>query len=82
MSVSETIDSDEQADGGGNPELTLAGRILILQEQHRELDEQIQALYEFPFCDQLQLQRLKKKKLRMKDSISRLKGDLIPDLNA
>ena len=82
MSVSETTDSDQDAEGEGNPELSLAGRILILQEQHSELDEQIQALYEFPFCDQLQLQRLKKRKLRMKDSISRLKGDLIPDLNA
>ena len=35
-----------------------------------------------PYRDQLLLQRLKKKKLRIKDTIERLKDDLIPDLNA
>lgn len=61
---------------------SLAARILLLQQEHRELDEQIAALYEFPYRDQLQLQRLKKKKLQIKDVIERLKDDLIPDLNA
>ena len=63
-------------------EVSLATRILRLQEEHRALDSQITELYEYPYRDQLQLQRLKKKKLRIKDTIQRLKGDLIPDLNA
>ena len=59
-----------------------AARILMLQQEHRDLDEAIAALYEFPYRDQLQLQRLKKKKLQIKDAIERLKDELIPDLNA
>ena len=64
------------------PEVCLATQILRFQQQHRSLDEEIKELYEFPYRDQFLLQRLKKKKLRIKDTIERLKGDLIPDLNA
>jgi len=71
-----TIEQEEPA------ELSLAGRILHLQEEHRALDRQIAELYEYAYRDQLQLQRLKKKKLRIKDTIERLKDELIPDLNA
>ena len=63
-------------------EVSLATRILHLQEEHRSLDQQIAELYEYPYRDQLLLQRLKKKKLMLKDTIERLKDDLIPDLNA
>ena len=63
-------------------EPSLAARILMLQQEHRDLDQAIKSLYEFPYRDQLQLQRLKKKKLMIKDSIERLKDELIPDLNA
>ncbi|MEE4191904.1 MAG: DUF465 domain-containing protein [Halieaceae bacterium] len=63
-------------------ELTLEARLQQVQEEHRALDEEIEALYEFPYRDQLQLQRLKKKKLQLKDHIERLKDELIPDLNA
>lgn len=73
----DTPDNQEQA-----VELSLATRILHLQQEHRALDSQITELYEYAYRDQLQLQRLKKKKLRIKDTIERLKGDLIPDLNA
>jgi hypothetical protein len=64
------------------PEACLATRILQLQQEHRSLDEQIAEMYEYPYRDQLMLQRLKKKKLRIKDTIERLQNDLIPDLNA
>jgi hypothetical protein len=63
-------------------ELSLAGRLLLLQQEHRELDAEIASLYGYPYRDQLQLQRLKKRKLMIKDAIERLKDDLIPDLNA
>ncbi len=64
------------------PQVSLAGRIFNLQQEHRDLDRAIELLEEQPYRDQLQLQRLKKKKLRLKDAITRLRRDLIPDLNA
>jgi hypothetical protein len=63
-------------------ELSLPARLAQLQEEHRCLDQQIAELYQFPYRDQLQLQRLKKRKLLLKDLIERLKDELIPDLNA
>lgn len=39
-------------------------------------------LQEFPYLDQLQMQRLKKQKLRIKQNIERIKALLIPDLDA
>ncbi len=63
-------------------ELSPAARLLLLQEEHRSLDLEISELYDFPYRDQLQLQRLKKRKLMLKDMIERIKDDLIPDLNA
>ncbi|MEM0954464.1 MAG: DUF465 domain-containing protein [Pseudomonadota bacterium] len=60
-------------------ELTLEQRLAMVQDQHRALDLEIDALYEFPYRDQLHLQRLKKKKLQLKDLIERIKDELIPD---
>jgi hypothetical protein len=80
--VSDTKNPEEPQDDETVPEINLAGRILQLQQQHRTLDQEIELLYERPACDQLQLQRLKKKKLLLKDMIRCFKDQLIPDLNA
>jgi hypothetical protein len=56
--------------------------LLNLQTKHRALDVQIEELHGFPYQNQILLQRLKKEKLRLKDAITRLKDDMIPDLNA
>ncbi len=61
---------------------SLVAKVLRLQKEHRALDQEIAELYQYPYRDQLLLQRLKKKKLLLKDAIARFKGDLIPDLNA
>lgn len=61
---------------------SLAAKVLRLQQEHRKLDQEIEELYQYPYRDQLLLQRLKKRKLLLKDAITRFKGDLIPDLNA
>ena len=53
-----------------------------LRIAHRDLDDVINRLGEDPVVDQLQLKRLKKRKLYLKDSITRLESQLIPDLNA
>lgn len=50
-----------------------------LRSEHRDLDTVIARLSEGPAIDQLQLQRLKKRKLLLKDEISRLESRLIPD---
>jgi hypothetical protein len=63
-------------------EVSLEQRLQLFLEEHRSLDEQIADLYSYPYRDQLLLQRLKKKKLLLKDKIERIKDDLIPDLNA
>jgi len=63
-------------------EISLSGKILQLQTRHRMLDDEIALLNEKPSFDQLHLQRLKKQKLLLKESIERLKDDLIPDLDA
>ena len=57
-------------------------RILELQVEHRDLDDIIARLSEGNYADQLQITRLKKRKLQLKDQISRLKSQLIPDLDA
>ena len=64
------------------PESDLSAQLLQLQERHRQLDDEIQRLELFPYQDQLQLRRLKKEKLRIKDVIERIRTMLIPDLDA
>lgn len=53
-----------------------------LRTEHRDLDAAIAGLQEQAYVNQLQLRRLKKRKLQLKDSIRRLESKLIPDLNA
>ncbi|MGA1761120.1 MAG: DUF465 domain-containing protein [Rhodobacteraceae bacterium] len=54
----------------------------VFRREHRDLDEAIQALIEKGTADQLTLQRLKKKKLLLKDRISRIEDRLTPDIIA
>ena len=62
--------------------MTPAMRLLDLQMKHRALDSKINELHGYPYQNQILLQRLKKEKLRLKDAITRLKDEMIPDLNA
>ena len=57
-------------------------RLKELRIAHRDLDDVITRLVGDPLVDQLQLKRLKKRKLMLKDLITRLESELIPDLNA
>lgn len=65
-----------------NEVMTPAMRLFQLQTKHRALDARIHEMYEYPYQNQILLQRLKKEKLRLKDAIEHLKDDMIPDLNA
>ena len=60
----------------------IEGRIRVLEIEHSDLDDVIARLVEVPIQDQLQLRRLKKKKLLLKDLIARLRDRLIPDILA
>lgn len=60
----------------------IEARILALEVEHHDLDDVIARLGDRPTQDQLQLRRLKKRKLLLKDSIARLRDRLIPDILA
>jgi len=53
-----------------------------LRTEHRDLDDVVNYLLESGHSDLMQVQRLKKRKLRLKDMITRLESRLIPDLDA
>ena len=57
-------------------------RLLALESEHHDLDDVIGRLVVDRSLDQLQLQRLKKRKLLLKDQIQRLRARLIPDIIA
>ena len=60
----------------------LKERINQLHIEHRDLDDVISRLCQSPAQDQLQLQRLKKRKLYLKDQIALLERQLTPDIPA
>ena len=57
-------------------------RIIALQQEHRDLDDAIAALVDKSVYDQLLLQRMKKRKLALRDLIGRLEALLVPDIIA
>jgi len=63
-------------------QVALQQRISELQTEHRDLDDAIARLSENPLPDQLRLQRLKKRKLLLKDQLTYLERQLDPDVLA
>ncbi|MFM9975968.1 MAG: YdcH family protein [Beijerinckiaceae bacterium] len=62
--------------------ITLERELQLLMQDHRDLDAAIVALDSMDAKDQLQLQRLKKRKLVLKDRIVQISGKLRPDIIA
>lgn len=60
----------------------IRSRLAELQQRHRDLDSAIAALEAADSRDQLQITRLKKEKLRLKDEIAALTDKLLPDIIA
>ena len=60
----------------------IAKRLEILRVEHRDLDSAIAALLDTGSTDQLQIARLKKRKLRLRDEIALLEDQMIPDIIA
>lgn len=54
-------------------------KLLELRQEHGDLDDAIYRLAEDPYVDGLQLRRLKKRKLQLKDAIAQIESLLIPD---
>ncbi len=57
-------------------------KLAELRMEHRDLDMAIAELERSAYADQIQVRRLKKRKLLLKDMIAKLESQLIPDLNA
>ena len=72
------------SDSTSDPQETEAikAKLEALRSEHRDLDEVIDRLIEKAPFDQLQLQRLKKRKLGLKDQSTKLESRLIPDIIA
>lgn len=60
----------------------LGRRLALLRMEHRDLDTAIEALASGGPADQMQLARLKKRKLRLRDEIALIEDYLIPDIIA
>ena len=67
------IDEEEQV---------LRAKLAALRQEHGDLDVAIAAIQGSAHCDQLQLTRLKKRKLQLKDQITQIEDSLLPDITA
>lgn len=67
---------------GGFIDEELRRRLTMLRDSHEDLDAAIRALVEAGSTDQMQLARMKRRKLRLKDEITLIEGRLIPDIIA
>ena len=74
---------------GGNDRLaimnnqeTLKEQLAHLKDEHRDLDDAIQALSLRALPDMIQIQRLKKRKLQIRDEIMQIESKLLPDIIA
>lgn len=65
-----------------NEQEMLKEKLAALRSEHRDLDDVIARLHERAPFDQLQMQRLKKRKLALKDQIAVLESRLLPDIIA
>ena len=70
----ETLDPSEEA--------RIRTQLAALREEHQDLDDAVSALEALPMPDQLQIARLKKKKLTLRDQIAKLEDKLTPDIIA
>lgn len=69
-------------DGSFGSDAELRKRLFLLRQEHRDLDSAIEALVAGVGRDQLQVQRLKKRKLVLRDEIRRLEDQMLPDIIA
>jgi hypothetical protein len=66
----------------GPDEVAARAKLAELTQEHRDLDAMIEAMSQAPNPDLLQLSRLKKRKLQLKDEITEIHNGLLPDIIA
>ena len=87
------IDGDKKGDADASPsapheEVSAANdeairmKIAKLEQEHRDLDQAIETMEERMPYDRLTIQRLKKRKLALKDQITKLHDEILPDIIA
>jgi hypothetical protein len=75
-------ESEGANDSEGAEDVGLRARLAELKVEHMDLDASVEALNAKPQPDQIQIARLKKKKLLLKDMIARIEDQLMPDIIA
>jgi len=73
---------DQPGERARMDEAELKARLHVLTQEHRDLDAAIDALGRSATADMLQIARLKKRKLRLKDEIAIINDQMIPDIIA
>ncbi|PWV64407.1 YdcH family protein [Plasticicumulans acidivorans] len=61
---------------------SLEFKLASLRQEHRDLDDVIERLHEGPYIDQMQITRMKKRKLGLKETITKIEDQLIPNIIA
>jgi hypothetical protein len=74
------MNDDEPSPSAVDP--VIRGRVLELRQEHYDLDASIRALESMPIPDQLMVARLKRKKLALRDQITALEDQILPDIIA
>lgn len=74
--------ADNDGDLYPMPNIEVRGRLMELRQRHQDLDAAVEALLDKPLPDQLQIARLKKQKLVLRDQITKLENQLTPDIIA
>jgi hypothetical protein len=80
--ISKLIGFSATADMTNEDERELEAELTRLQQEHRDLDAAIDALHQSPAPDLLRLQRLKKRKLLLRDRIAFIEDQITPDIIA
>jgi len=73
---------DDPSDEHALPEVPREERLALLRQEHRDLDETIARLSEAGPINQLEVQRLKRRKLQLRDQITKLESGRYPDIIA
>lgn len=74
------MNDDEPSADAEDP--AIRARVMELRQEHYDLDASIRALEGLPVPDQLMVARLKRKKLALRDQISMLEDQILPDIIA
>ncbi len=64
------------------PNMEIRSKLVVLRQRHQDLDAAVSALEAAPMVDQLQIARLKKQKLILRDQITMLENQMMPDIIA